>query len=54
VSDEQVKRHTIKALRVSQLQSYLVWERPRMLEELYDNFCMFSKSKVIHFCKLEQ
>jgi hypothetical protein len=22
--------------------------------ELYDNFCKFSKSEVLHFCKLEQ
>jgi hypothetical protein len=25
-----------------------------MLEELYDNFHKFSKSEVLHFCKLEQ
>jgi hypothetical protein len=29
-------------------------EHPRALEELYDNFRKFIKSKVLHFHKLEQ
>jgi hypothetical protein len=33
VSDEQA----IKALRIGQLHSHLVWDRPRTLEELFDN-----------------
>jgi hypothetical protein len=38
VSDEQAIMQAIKALCVSQLHSHLVRERPRTLEELYDEF----------------
>jgi hypothetical protein len=37
VSDEQAITQAIKALRVGQLHSHLVWDRPRTLEELFDN-----------------
>jgi hypothetical protein len=50
VLDEQV----IKALRAGQLHSYLVRERPKMLEELYEEFEMFSRAEVLHFRKLGQ
>jgi hypothetical protein len=53
VSDEQVISKAIKALCAGQLHSYLVWEHPRTLEELYDNFHKFSKLEVLHFRKLE-
>jgi hypothetical protein len=38
VSDEQAITQSIKVLRVGQLHSHLVRERPRTLEKLYDNF----------------
>jgi hypothetical protein len=38
VSDEQDITQAIKALRAGQLHSHLVRERPKTLEELYDNF----------------
>jgi hypothetical protein len=38
VSDEQAIIQTIKALCAGQLYSHLVRDRPRTLEELYDNF----------------
>jgi hypothetical protein len=31
-----------------------VRERPKKLGELYDNYQMFSRSEVLHFCKLDQ
>jgi hypothetical protein len=52
VSDEQAIMQTIKALRASQLHSHLVRERPRTLEELYEEFCKFSIAEVLHFRKL--
>jgi hypothetical protein len=54
VSDEQVINEATKALCVGQLHSYLVQERPKTLEELYDNFYKFNMSEVLHFCKLDQ
>jgi hypothetical protein len=54
VSYEQAITQAIKALRVGQLHSHLVRERLRTLEELYDNFWKFSRSEVLHFCKLGQ
>jgi hypothetical protein len=54
VSDDQVITQAIKALRVGQLHSHLAREHPKMLEELYENFHKFSKTKVLHICKLEQ
>jgi hypothetical protein len=54
VSDEQVLTQAIKALHVGQLHNHLTRERPRMFEELYDNFQKFSKLEVLHFRKLEQ
>jgi hypothetical protein len=54
VSDEQVITQVIKALYAGQLYSYLAWEHPRTLEELYDNFRKLSKSEVLHFHKFEQ
>jgi hypothetical protein len=53
VFDEQVIMQAIKALCAGQLHSYLVQECPRTLEELYDNFRKFSRSKVLHFLKLD-
>jgi hypothetical protein len=50
VFDEQA----IKVMHVGQLHSYLVREHLRTLEELYDNFWKFSRSEVLHFCKLGQ
>jgi hypothetical protein len=44
----------IKALHDDQLHSYLVREHPRIVEELYDNFCKFSRSEVLDFHKLDQ
>jgi hypothetical protein len=38
VSHEQTITQDIKALCTGQLHSHLVRERPRILEELYDNF----------------
>jgi hypothetical protein len=54
VSDEQAIGQAIKALCASQLHNHLVRERPRTLEELYDNFQKFSRSEVLHFRKLGQ
>jgi hypothetical protein len=54
MSNEQVITQAIKALRVGHLHNYLLQGRPQTLEELYDNFCKFSKSKVLHFHKLER
>jgi hypothetical protein len=54
VSNEQVITQAIKALHDGQLHTYLVRERPRTLEEMYDNFRKFGKSEASHFCKLEQ
>jgi hypothetical protein len=54
VTHDQVITQAIKALHIGQLHSYLVREHPRTLEELYDNFCKFSRSEVLHFCKLDQ
>jgi hypothetical protein len=41
-------------MHAGQLHSHLVWERPRTLEELYDNFWKFIRSEVLHFHKLGQ
>jgi methylphosphotriester-DNA--protein-cysteine methyltransferase len=54
VFDQQVITHAIKALCAGQLHNYLVLEHPRTLEELYENFCKFTKSELLHFRKLEQ
>jgi hypothetical protein len=54
VMDEKVITQAIKALRVGQLHSHLVREHPKTLEELYDDFQKFSRSEVLHFCKLDQ
>jgi hypothetical protein len=54
VSDDQVIAQAIKALHVGPLHSYLVRERPKTVAEHYKNFAKFSKSKVLHFRKLEQ
>jgi hypothetical protein len=54
VSDEQVITQAIKALRAGQFHSYFAREPSRALEELYDNFHQFSKSKALHFHKLEK
>jgi hypothetical protein len=54
VSDEQVIMQSIKVLHAGQLHNYLVRERPRTLEELYDNFRKFCRSEVLHFRKLDQ
>jgi hypothetical protein len=54
VSDEQVIAQAIKALRAGPLHSHFVQERPKTVLELYNQFAKFSKSKIQHFCKLEQ
>jgi hypothetical protein len=54
VLDEQAITQAIKALHAGQLHSHLVRERPRTLEELYDNFQKFSRSEVLHFHNLDQ
>jgi hypothetical protein len=54
VSDEQVIKQVIKALRAGQLHNYLVRECTRTLEKLYDNFHKFSRSEILHFHKLDQ
>jgi hypothetical protein len=54
VSDEQAITPDIKELRVSQLHSHLVRERPRTLEEFYEFFWKFSRAEVLHFRKLGQ
>jgi hypothetical protein len=54
VSDEQVITQAIKTLCTGQLHSYPVRGWPRTLQELYDNFCKFSRSEVLHFRKLDQ
>jgi hypothetical protein len=54
VSDEQAITQAIKALCASQLHNHLVSERSRTLEELYDEFCKFSRAEVLHFHKLGQ
>jgi hypothetical protein len=54
VSDEQAIMQAIKALHAGQLNSHLVREHLRTLEELYDNFRMFSRFDVLHFRKLGQ
>jgi hypothetical protein len=43
-----------KASNIWGWREYLVHEHPRTLEELYDNFCKFNKSEVLHFHKLKQ
>ena len=54
VPDNQVITQDIKALRAGQLHSHLTREKPRTIQELYENFEKFSKSEVLHFRKLEQ
>jgi len=54
VPNDQVISQAIKALRAGQLHSHLTRERPRTIQELYENFEKFSKSEVLHFRKLEQ
>jgi hypothetical protein len=54
VSDEQAITQAIKALHAGQLHNHLVRERPRSLDELYDEFRKFSIAEVLHFCKLGQ
>jgi hypothetical protein len=43
-----------KAMCTGQLHSHLVRERPRTLEELYEEFQKFSRAEVLHFRKLGQ
>jgi hypothetical protein len=54
VSDEQAIMQAIKALCAGQLHSYLVRERLRTLEELYEEFQKFSRAEVLYFRKLGQ
>jgi hypothetical protein len=54
VSDDQVIIQATKVLCASQLHNYLVRERPKILEELYDNFWKFTSLEVLHFHKLDQ
>jgi hypothetical protein len=54
VSNNQVIGQAIKALRVGPLHSHLVRERPKTVSELYEQYTKFSKSEILHFCKLEQ
>jgi hypothetical protein len=41
-------------MQSSQLHSHLVRERPRTLEELYEDFQKFRREEVLHFYKLGQ
>jgi hypothetical protein len=52
VSDEQAITQAIKALCAGQLHNHIVSECSRTLEELYDEFCKFSRAEVLHFHKL--
>jgi hypothetical protein len=54
ISNDQVITQAIKALHVGSLHNHLVRERPKTVQELYENFEKFSKSEVLHFRKLEQ
>jgi hypothetical protein len=54
VFDDQVIAQAIKGLHVGPLHRYLVRERPKKVTDLYEDFAKFSKSEVLHFCKLEQ
>jgi hypothetical protein len=54
VSDEQAIMQAIKALCARQIHSHLVTERPRTLQELYEEFQKFSKVEILHFRKLDQ
>jgi hypothetical protein len=54
VSDDQIITQAIKALRVGPLHNHLVREWPKIVPELYVQFAKFSKSEILHFCKLEQ
>jgi hypothetical protein len=54
VLDEQAIMQAIKAMRASQLHSHLVRERPKTLDELYEEFRTFNKAEVLHFRKLAQ
>jgi hypothetical protein len=54
VSDEQAITQAIKVLRASQLHNHQVRERPKTLEELYEEFRNFSRAEVSHFCKQGQ
>jgi hypothetical protein len=54
VSNNQVIRQAIKALRVGPLHSHLVREQPKTVSELYEQYTKFSKSEILYFCKLEQ
>jgi hypothetical protein len=54
ISDEQDITQAIKALRADQLHSHLIRERPKLLEELYEEFQKFSRAEVLHFHKLGQ
>jgi hypothetical protein len=53
VSGDQVIAQAIKALRAGPLHNHLVRERPKTVQELYDNFQKFSNSEVLDFRKLE-
>jgi hypothetical protein len=54
VSDDQVIAQSIKAMHARPLHNHLVRERPKTVLGLYEQFVKFSKSKIQHFCKLEQ
>jgi hypothetical protein len=43
----------MKSLQVGPLHSHLVRERPKIVPELYGQLTKFSKSKILHFRKLE-
>jgi hypothetical protein len=54
VSNDQVIKQAIKALRAGPLHRHLVRERPKTVSELYELFAKFSKSEIQNFCKLKQ
>jgi hypothetical protein len=54
VSNDQFIAQAMKSLQVGPLHSHLVRERPKIVSELYGQLTKFSKSKILHFRKLEQ
>jgi hypothetical protein len=49
ISDDQVIAQAIKAFCAGPLHSHLVRERPKRVQELYENLKKFNKSEVLHF-----
>jgi hypothetical protein len=49
ISDDQVIAQAIKAFCAGPLHIHLVRERPKRVQELYENLKKFNKSEVLHF-----